>query len=348
MPKHALVRTIVATAVLAVLGATQVACQPASALRVTTQEDILGLTSRLVFSTANGIDTGARTATLTNTGSSTIRVTGLTIAGDQANQFRLSAGQPTSFSIGPNKSATVRARFTPTSNGLKFATLTVVNNSACPRYEIRLRGVSAFGTVGHTEPQLAQLIRLFGYQTNIGFSGGFQATDRDTYGDEVVNPYFVRADASRPVRLTPIARYTGASYGNGHSGRTANNSRTKQLMYRFPPDEFVDENDGDGVDSSVYTENQKTFPAGNGAFTFSQSAPFGIYGNHSVYTDDRFNQDSTGKIYRNIRVYPAKGEGGARIANAWLLAVDVNTNGADKNYDYQDQLILLTNAKPRP
>ena len=67
-----------------------------------------------------------------------------------------------------------------------------------------------------------------------------------------------------------------------------------------------------------------------------------------MYTDDRFNQDSSGKIYRNIRVYPAKGSGGVRIPNTWLLAIDVNTDGADKNYDYQDQIILLTNAKPRP
>ena len=92
-------------------------------------------------------------------------------------------------------------------------------------------------------------------------------------------------------------------------------------MYRFPPDEFVDEDDGDGVDSSVYTENQKTFPAPTRRRSRStRSAPFGLYGNHSVYTDDRFNRGSDGTIFRNIRVYPAKGEGGARIANTWILA----------------------------
>jgi centrosomal CEP192-like protein len=348
VPKAALLRTVLACASLAVLGTTQLACQPASDLRVTAREDLLGLTSRLVFSTAHGVDTGTRAATLTNTGNSTIRVTGLTITGQQANEFKLPAGQARSFSIAPHRSATVEARFTPTTNGLKFATLIVANSSATPRYEIRLRGVSANGTIGNTEPQLASLIRLFGYQTDVGFTAGYQATTRGTYGDEVVNPYFVRADASRPVRVTPIARYTGASYGNGHSGRTVNNSSTKQLMYRFAPDEFVDENEGDGVDSSIYAENQKTFPTATGTFTFNPSAPFGIYGNHSVYTDDRFNRGSNGAIYRNIRVYPAKGENGARIANTWILAVDVNTDGADKNYDYQDQVILLTNAKPRP
>jgi hypothetical protein len=340
-------RTCAAGLAIGLLAATQVACDPASSLRVTMPEDVLGLTSRLVFSTAHGKDTTPRTATLANAGSTPIRVTGLAISGQHAGQFRLAAGQPTSFTIGAGKSAAVRVRFTPSANGLRFATLTIRNDSATPNYEVRLRGISANGTIGNTEPQLATLVKLFGYQTAVGFTGGYQATERRAYGDEVLSPYFLRANTSQPVRLTPIARYTGASYGNGHSGRTPNGSATKTTMYRFPPDEFVDENDGDGVDSSVYAENQKTLPSANGTFTFSPSAAFGIYGNHSVYTDDRFNRGTNGVIYHNIRVYPAEGETGARIPNTWILAVDVNTDGADKNYDYQDQVMLLTNARPR-
>jgi hypothetical protein len=335
------------TASVALLGATQVACEPAPGLRVTAPEDVLGLSSRLVFSTARGAATAPRAVTLTNTRSTAIRVTNLTLGGQSPNQFRLAAGQPTSFRIDPNRSAQVNVRFQPTSNGNKFATLTIVNDSSTPRYEVRLRGVNARGTLGSTEPQLAQLMQLYGYQTSIGFSGGFQATTRTTFGDEVVSPYFERANSSKPVRLTPIARYTGASYGNGHSGRTPYNSASKTTMYRFPPDEFVDETPGDGTDSSIYVSNQKTFPSiASGTFTFNPTARFGIYGNHAVYTDDRFNRGSDGTIYRNIRVYPAENENGTRIPNTWILAVDVNTDGHDKNYDYQDQVMLLTNARP--
>jgi hypothetical protein len=45
-------------------------------------------------------------------------------------------------------------------------------------------------------------------------------------------------------------------------------------------------------------------------------------------------------------VYPAKGEGGVRIPNMWLIAVDVNVDPPDKNFDYQDQVMVLINARP--
>ena len=34
------------------------------------------------------------------------------------------------------------------------------------------------------------------------------------------------------------------------------------------------------------------------------------------------------------------------IPNTWIVAVDVNTDPPDKNYDYQDQVMLLKNASP--
>ena len=73
-------------------------------------------------------------------------------------------------------------RFTPTSAGNKFATLTIANNSTTPNYVVCLRGVSARGTQGNTEPQLAQLMQLFGYSTNVGFTGVNQATTRAPVG----------------------------------------------------------------------------------------------------------------------------------------------------------------------
>ena len=103
--------------VIAVLGATQAACNPGPGgpLTVTAQEDVLGLTSRLVFSTLKTTATDSRFVTLQNTGSSPINVTGLTIGGINPSQFKLAAGQPTSFTIQPDATAKVGARFTPTS-----------------------------------------------------------------------------------------------------------------------------------------------------------------------------------------------------------------------------------------
>ena len=332
---------------LTLLAVTQSGCGPAPTLKVTTPEDVLGLSSRLVFSTTVDGPTAARFAQITNTGSTPIAVTDLTIGGASAGQFALADGQDTSFTIAADATETVGVRFSPTSAGNKFATLVIANDSSTPNYEVRLRGVRSRGTQGNTEPQLAQLMQLFGYSTNVGFTAPNQAITRAPVGDEVIAPYFVRVDGSKPVTLRPLARYVAANYSRVDSGRTAKFSSARQSLYRFPEDLFVDDTPGDGTDSSIYVENQKTFPAiYSGTFNFNPTAPFGIYGNFGNYSDDRFNIGETGTTYHNLRFFPAKGEGGAAIANAWIVAVDVNTNPPSKNFDYQDQVMLLTNARP--
>jgi hypothetical protein len=324
--RHAWGAVLVAAAIALFLPTSPAEAAPA--LRVTAAEDVLGLTSRLVFSTvrAGAADTSA--VTLHNLGALPIRVTHLGISGQNAGTFRLVSGQPSSFTIGAHRAATVGVRFQASTPGNKFAVLTITNTSATPNYQVRLRGVRAVGVLGDTEPQLAQLMQLFGYTTRIGFSGGHQATTRALRGDEVHAPYFVRANAGAPVRLVPIARYTGDFDRSVDNGHTPYNSPSKVVLFRF------------------LGQNQKTFPTiTSGRLTFSPSGRFGLYANINNYSDDRFNRASDGTLRHNLRVYPARGPSG-RIANAWIIGVDVKTNGADKNYDYQDQVMLLLNARP--
>jgi hypothetical protein len=348
-------RALALALALGLVAATQAACDPGPAgpLKVTAEEDLLGLSSRLIFSSAFNAATDPRFATLTNSGSTPINVTGLTISGAQANQFKLAAGQPTSFTIAPSGTAKVGVRFTPTFNGPKFASLTIANNSSGGNYTVLLRGMSARGTQGDVEPQLAQLMQVFGYTTNVGFTGVNQATTRAPVGDELAVPYFVRADSSKPVQLIPIARYVSANLDPVDTGRNPKNSGARQTLYRFPPDTFVDDTPDDHHDDSIYVENQKTFPKiGAGTTSFNPTDPFGIYGNFSNYTDDQFNRAvdeitglPTNVTFRNVRSYPAKNELGQVMANTWILGVDVKTT-PDKNYDYQDQVMLLVNARP--
>jgi hypothetical protein len=338
----------VAVGALVLLAATQAGCTPKAQLTVSAQEDVLGLTTRLVFSTNHNSATAPRSVTLTNGGSSAIDVTALTLGGQNPSQFALADGQPATFTIDPNGgTATVSDVFAPTSTGNKFATLTLENSSSTPQYVVSLRGVSARGTLGNTEPKLSQLMQLFGYTTDVGFSANHTATTRAPLGDEVVAPYFVRADSSQPVSLIPIARYTGVNTSVTDNGRTPENSSAKTSLFKFPGDAFADDTPGDGVDESIYTENQKVWPQiQSGSLTFEPTAPFGFYEAGTNYSDDRWNVDDSGLTYRNIRVYPAKDANGAAIPNTWLLGLDVKTGDADKNYDYQDQVLLLRNAKP--
>ena len=194
---------------------------------------------------------------------------------------------------------------------------------------VSLRGVSARGTQGNTEPQLSALVDLFGFSTDIGFTGVNQATSRAPKGDEISAPYFVRADASKPVQMIPIARYVQANLGPIDNGRTTKFSGGRQTLYRFPPDEQLDDVPDDSVDNAIYTENQKTFPKiYSGTTSFNPTAAFGLYGNFNNYTDDAFNRQIDSETlepttppvyYHNVRVYPAKGSGGAVIPNAYIL-----------------------------
>src|SRR6476659_8039496 len=96
------VRVLGVIGALALLAATQVGCTPKPTLAVSAQEDVLSLSSRLVFSTNKNATTAPRSVTLTNAGSSAITVTNLTLGGQNPSQFALADGQPTTFSIDPN------------------------------------------------------------------------------------------------------------------------------------------------------------------------------------------------------------------------------------------------------
>jgi hypothetical protein len=177
-------------------------------VKVTAPEDVLGLSSRLVFSTVKAVATPARTFTITNTGGTSLKVTGLPLAGANPGQFKLRTGQATAFTVLPGKTATVGVLFRPTTTGVKTATLTVRSNDpARPSYVVALRGVNAIDNKGKNEASFANLLTTFGYTTKPGFTAVQQAKTRMPVGDEVVAPWFTRVDQTKPVRLLPIARY---------------------------------------------------------------------------------------------------------------------------------------------
>jgi hypothetical protein len=245
----------------------------------------------------------------------------------------------------------VGARFTATSAfGMKVATLNIATNDPLtPTFQVALRGFNAVGTVGNTEPGLQDLLTTLGYSTVTGINTTYTATTRAPVGDEIISPYFKRADTSKPVGLYPIARYVAATTFTSDTGWTNGKVNARQVAYRFPADQ-IDETPDDGVDNAVYVENQKLLPAvaPGSSTTFTPStAVFGIAGNYANYTDDQFNKadDGSGNVYRNLRVFPAKGAGGAVIPNTYIIGVDVNVS-SDKNFDHQDQVMLLTNATP--
>src|SRR5207244_12576968 len=80
-----------------------------------------------------------------------------------------------------------------------------------------------------------------------------------------------------------------------------------------------------------------------GTTDFNPPAVFGTFGNAICFGDDQFN-DVTKE--HDIRAFPAKKADGTVIPHTWLITLDALNDPTKKNYDYQDQVMLLQNADP--
>ncbi len=348
----------IALALPLVLGAVLASCGPTTPdIAVSSPDDGLRLSTRLVFSTVAEEARPARAVTVSNPGGADLQVTGLTVSGP----FALDAGQPTTFTVAPGASAPVAVRYTPpvvTTNTAHSGTLTVESNDAeTPSVQVTLKGLDSIAYEDVGEPTL----RLIG--NAVGYSGAdlintVQPARWPIAGStEVISPYWRRADAGAPVELVPLARYAARTIGTTGGagwypkGTDPNSAGNRRQLYAFAGCNCVDPTVGSGG------ENQKLLPATTtGVTTFSPTGLFGLFAdNGRSFSDDGQHKfaDETGTIVEsqthNFRFYPARNASGGTIPNAWIVGVDIGVDprpGFKKNYDYQDYVFLLVNAAP--
>jgi len=342
-----------------VLSAVLASCGPtAPDIAVSSPDDNLRLTRRLVFSTVDEEVRPARAVTVSNPGGADLQVTGLTVSGP----FALGAGQPTSFTVAPGGSAPVAVRYTPptttTTTTAHSGTLTIESNDAeTPNVQVALKGLDAAAYEDVGEPTLRLVGNALGYNgADLIGSTRSQRWPIDST-TEVISPYWRRVDAGAPVELIPLARYasrtSGTTGGAGWypKGTDPTVGSNRRQLYAFAGCGCDDPTIGSGG------QNQRLLPATTtGVTTFSPSGLFGLFGdNGRSFSDDGYHrfQDETGAIVEsqthNFRFYPARSSSGATIRDAWIAAVDIGVDprpGFQKNYDYQDYVFLLVNAAP--
>jgi len=112
--------------------------------------------SRLIFNdVVAGSASAAKTVTVRNNGSGPLSISGLTITGTDAGQFRLVPPPTLPASVGAGQSLALQVVFDPTSAGPKRATLTVAgNDTANSQQTVALRGLGTNGLGGASEPSL--------------------------------------------------------------------------------------------------------------------------------------------------------------------------------------------------
>lgn len=206
------------------------------------------------------------------------------------------------------------------------------NDDQTPSKQLTLRGLWQKEAEDVREPNVQTMISVFGYSTRTGFG----AKDPDLgaaskpKGDEVISSYYVRVDSTKPVYVRQLGSYHGCCtqqetirwFSKGTPGTLTN------ILTHIPAD----------AQSLLPRRSLPNNPAeGN----FSPTKPFGFKVGGKDFTDTLLNPDR--KI--GIRVWTAIDPNGQVIPNTYLIANDY-LGSSFTNFDYNDNLYIVTNVRP--
>ena len=331
--------------------------------------------NRMVFSTVNEEVRAPKTLTLGNSGPEALTITGLSFGDSQEKSnavrtadhrrgadFKLVNPPTLPITLAPNSAINVVVQFAPqriasvsksmthTLNGENYASLTISST-------VNLAGLNAANYTGTNEPSIAEIARTFGWTLNVGTESHQVGGAKTLLGDEVYSPYWLSADASKPVELWPLAVNVGSVSGVHDAVRfeaKLGSGGTSGLLY-----EVAGTNNDDGVlgsNNQSGGENQKLLPKiwVNSINTvptpdlvdFVPTTAFALKNRNVSSTDD--SQNGTDQLH-NWRVFPVRDAQGTLVPNTWYVTQDVVTSldgSTTKNFDYNDLVYLLVNAKP--
>ncbi|WP_036196277.1 malectin domain-containing carbohydrate-binding protein [Nocardioides aequoreus] len=281
------------------------------------------------------------TLRISNTGPDGLNVTGLDVTGPFAV-----VDAPTLPALVPaGGSLDVKVRFTAqtigTNGGLWTGTLDVKSDDVDePSVPVELAGFWQSVSEGNQEPDLIEITRLFGYGTQIVSPG--QPLNQQglikANGDEILSPYWLRANTAAPVTVRQLAAYhtqgNTASFFWHAKGSTSTSTALTHV--------------GEDGQSILPRKNDANRTVGQSTFT-----PAGAFGlkidpewSDPVRNDRQLDVTngcpSVEQCGHHLRVWPAKDRSGAVIANTYLVAMDY----AGINYDYNDNVYLVSNIKP--
>lgn len=303
--------------------------------------DNVPYSDRLVFSRigslSNPPDNGVHdTVTLRtkNLGTSPLRITSVPITGpwELLNNVNL----PTT--ITPGGQLDLRIRFKATSGNVHNGTLTINSNDADEANKvIQLSGFWQSVSEGNQEPSLNEILQVFGYQTKVTNPG--QKLNQNglvqAVGDEVLSAYWQRANLNQPVSVRQLAAYHTQGNTATIFWHTKGSNATKVVFTHT------------GVDGQTLLPRKRDLiqPAQgsfnpNGAFGFKIDQEWSDPTKNNQLIDQQ--KGSPGPSGHHVRFWVARDRQGKIVPNAWIVAMDYS----GINYDYQDNVYLVSNIKP--
>ena len=291
------------------------------------------------------------TFTITNDGFADLEISSLAI--EDPSLFEIvGATENLIIPAGGTLDVTVRFIAEDFNDGTLYESSLIINSNDGDESvkTIQLAGIAQGQSENGQEPLVQEIIDAFGFSTNVAEGQMNQGGLVEANGDEVLSPFFQRADGESPIKITQLAAY----HTQGDVARL------------FIHD--VDSRDRDEVLAHDEQDGQTLLPRtlNNGDLltttTLDRDAPFGFFAEISGRQGYISWSDPDANLYEDtidaigtpgtnlnwdendghlIRVYVAKDAAGNVIPNTYIVIQDY----AGVNYDYNDNIFLVENVQ---
>ena len=268
-----------------------------------------------------------------NTGTSALVLNSLTLN----NAFFQLVNPPAAgTSIAAGSSLDLTVKFVSTTGDMKLGTLTInSNDSDEPGTVVELAGFWQSRNEGNQEPLLQEVFNTFGYKTQAVYPGETlsQGGRIIRTGDEVLSPYWLRSDTSRPSpsgRSPPTTPRATPPRSTG-STRAARPTRRCTSPTACQAQTFLPTKDTAGTQPAYALFS----PAAGQAFGWKVDGE---------YSDPAKNKIPVGQPQdqgHHVRFWVAP-TGPRDHPRTYLMSMDY----AGINYDYNDNTYLISNVRP--
>jgi hypothetical protein len=254
--------------------------------------------------------------------------------------WQLAAAGSVPVTIPASGSADIAIRFVAVS-GVRIKTGSVAfatSNAEQPTITLELAGHWEQVSEG-AEPTLVNVVNdIYGYRTVIVGPG--QSIDNDGHveaaGDEVLSPLWVRSDPTKPATVRQLAAFhthgAFAFFQWANAGSTTANLVTVH---------------DDAAAQSILPVDPSGLPTA-GSFSPPGAFHLKIDGEDSVDANNNQANDLAngcpGPCGHHVRFWPLKDAAGAVVPHSYLVAMDYD----GVNYDFNDNVYLVTNITPSP
>ncbi|MBT2799159.1 carbohydrate-binding protein, partial [Halomonas sp. ISL-104] len=300
---------------------------------------------------ANQVFHDESTFTITNDGFANLEISSLVVADPSLFEI-VGATENLVIPVGGTLNVTVRFIAEDFNDATLYESTLIINSNDGDEGQkvIQLAGLAQGQSESGQEPLVQEIVDAFGFSTNVAEGQMNKGGLVEANGDEILSPYFQRADGSTPIKITQLAAYhTQGDVARLFIHDVDSRARDEILAH--------DEQDGQTLLPRALNSGDLLTTT-----TLNRDAPFGFFANitgrqgYISWSDPDANLyedtiDAIGSPGTNlnwdendghlIRVYIAKDAAGNVIPNTYIVIQDY----AGVNYDYNDNIFLVENVQ---